>query len=60
MEKVGRMPDCYNTGQGQGWAGKTQHMSQATFLQSHYNARLLGMKAVRQLTCQQQLNAETL
>ena len=34
VEKVGRMPDCNNTGQGQGRAGKTQNMSQATFSQS--------------------------
>ena len=34
VEKVGRMPDSNNTGQEQGRAGKTQHMSQATFSQS--------------------------
>ena len=34
VEKVGRMPDSNNTGQGQGRAGKTQNMSQATFSHS--------------------------
>ena len=34
VEKVGRMLDCNNTGQGQGMTGKTQNMSQATFSQS--------------------------
>ena len=33
VEKAGRMLDCYNIGQGLGRAGKTQNMSQATFLQ---------------------------
>ena len=35
VEKVGRMPDCNNTGQGLGRAGKTQNMSQATFSQTY-------------------------
>ena len=34
VEKVGRMPDCNNTGQGLGRAGKTQNMSPAAFSQS--------------------------
>ena len=34
VEKVGRMLDCYNIDHGHGRAGKTQNMSQATFLQS--------------------------
>ena len=34
VEKVGRMLDCNNTGQGQGMTGKTQNMSQATLLKS--------------------------
>ena len=34
LEKVGRMSDYNNTGQGQGRAGKTQNMSQATFSHS--------------------------
>ena len=34
VEKVGRMLDCNNTGQGLGRAGKTQNMCQVTFSQS--------------------------
>ena len=34
LEKVGRMLDCNNTGQGLGRAGKTQNRSQATLSQS--------------------------